>query len=214
MAEQPDDIDYDTYDADNESANNDNVPDNVDVSDNVGDNNDTVDNVNDDVVNDTLNSVVKDTVDEYDDDDEDAWMDEPEEEKQVQGIDEVLLKMALKQLLELNADNLAARKQEESKFLPSTKRFLKLSMAQKTKQISPSITINLLYLCRNIVTGKIPMDINPTERRVMRRILNKTTPLPDVKLMLVEDFRLHAILDEALSNVENSEHTLKRQNGR
>ena len=71
-------------------------------------------------------------------------------------------------------------------------------MAEKTKQISPNITKNLLYLCRHIVSGKIPVNISFTERLVLQRILKESTHASDVKLMFVEDFRIHAILDEAL----------------
>jgi hypothetical protein len=164
--QQQNNVDYDIYDNENTDMSDDvgdDIDDGNDVGDNVGDNvcDDVGDEVDDDVVNDTLNNVVKDAVNEYDYDDKndnnDTWMDEylSEKKKTVDGIDEVLLKTALKQLLELNADNLAARKKQESKFLPSTTRFLNLSMAQKIEQISPSITRNLLYLCHNIIMHSI-----------------------------------------------------------
>ena len=55
-----------------------------------------------------------------------------------------------------------------------------------------------MYLCDNIVSGKIPIDISHAEKG-MRHIIDKSTSEADVKLLLVEDWHLHFYFQEALA---------------
>ena len=104
----------DNFDGNGVGAVDDTVDDNDDEDD---DDDDVCNNISDDVVNDTLTDVVTDAVNDYDNVEEveedgyerdEARMDDDYEDETppVRVMDESIIKMALKQLLELNAENL------------------------------------------------------------------------------------------------------------
>ena len=65
------------------------------------------------------------------------------------------------------------------------------------------VTKNLLYLCTQIVSKKIIVDnITRVDMALMHYILNKSMSKKDVHLHLLEDWRLHFYLREALDSFE------------
>jgi hypothetical protein len=76
--------------------------------------------------------------------------------------EEETFKTILKELINLKTSE--AKKRKESQFIPSTKKYLKSSFEEKVAQITPNVINNLTYLCDNIVSGKIPLDISHAEK--------------------------------------------------
>jgi hypothetical protein len=110
------------------------------------------------------------------------------------------VKTIIKELIEYKRSE--ALKHKASRFIPATKKYLKSSFIEKTERITPNVVNNLLYLYENIVSGKIPVDISRADKGLMRHILDKSMPHADVKLFLVEDWRLHFYFQEALDIIE------------
>ncbi|CAB3985826.1 Hypothetical predicted protein [Paramuricea clavata] len=125
----------------------------------------------------------------------------------------------LQQIIE--AKRISNAKCKQNAFVPSTKKYLNSSFEERTKRLTPAVTKNLLYLCQQIVNKKILVEnISRADMGLMHYIVDKTTSKMDVHLHLLEDWRLHFYLREALDNVEkehggkrktSSEQTSKRQ---
>ena len=128
--------------------------------------------------------------DDDDDDDDDNLAHEP-------------YRLFFQQLLEAQKKDIKKRKQE--RFLPLVKGFLKASFAKKEKMITdnPRIIGHMVFLCRNIINGKIPCSITGADKALMTLIADKHTDRQDVRLHLLEDYRIHYYCNEALRNCEN-----------
>jgi hypothetical protein len=134
-----------------------------------------------------------DNLDNYDEDDDDD------------NNDDAVLPYSLffQQLIEAQKKDIQKRKQE--RFAPLMKLYLKASFAKKDKMLrdSPQIIRHFVFLCRNVIEGKIPSSITGADKALMRFIADKHTPKEDVRLYLLEDFRQHHYCSEALSVCEN-----------
>jgi hypothetical protein len=135
--------------------------------------------------------------DDDDDDDDDNLAHEP-------------YRLFFQQLLEAQKKDIKKRKQE--RFLPLVKGFLKASFAKKEKMITdnPRIIGHMVFLCRNIINGKIPCSITGADKALMTLIADKHTDRQDVRLHLLEDYRTHYYCNEALRHCE----TLRENGGR
>ena len=103
-----------------------------------------------------------------------------------------------------DAQRVNIKKQKQEQFLPLTKKFLNASFVKKEKMLNdnPAIIRNLLFLCRNITTGKIPTDITGLDKALFTYISDKSTPKADVRLHLLEQFAVHHYCRQALRNIE------------
>ena len=111
------------------------------------------------------------------------------------------VKTIIKELIEYKRSE--ALKRKESRFIPATKKYLKSSFIEKTERITPNVVNNLLDLCENIVSVKYLSIYHVlADEGLMRHILDKSTPHADVKLFLIEDWRLHFYFHEALDILE------------
>ena len=63
---------------------------------------------------------------------------------------------------------------------------------------NPQIIRHLGFLCRNIVNEKIPSCISGADKSLMTLIADKHTPKEDVRLHLLEDYRIHYYCGEAI----------------
>jgi hypothetical protein len=135
--------------------------------------------------------------DNYDDNDNDDLAHEP-------------YRLFFQQLLEAQKKDIKKRKQE--RFLPLVKGFLKASFAKKEKMMTdnPRIIGHTVFLCRNIINGKIQCSITGADKALMTLIADKHTDRQDVRLYLLEDYRIHYYCNEALRNCE----TLRENGGR
>ena len=135
--------------------------------------------------------------DNDDDDDDDNLANEP-------------YRLFFQQLLEAQKKDIKKRKQE--RFLPLVKGFLKASFAKKEKMMTdnPRIIGHTVFLCRNIINGKIQCSITGADKALMTLIADKHTDRQDVRLHLLEDYRIHYYCNEALRNCE----TLRENGGR
>ena len=134
---------------------------------------------------------------EYDDDDDNHLANEP-------------YRLFFQQILEAQKKDMKKRKQE--RFLPLVKGFLKASFSKKEKMMNdnPRIIGHMVFLCRNIINGKIQCSITGADKALMTLIADKHTDRQDVRLHLLEDYRIHYYCNEALRNCE----TLRENGGR
>ena len=133
---------------------------------------------------------------------------EDEEEDEVDDDDDVEINkqtcaLFLQQLWDAQRVNIKKKKQEQ--FLPLTKKFLSASFVKKETMLNdnPAIIRNMLFLCRNITNGKIPVDISGVDKALFEYISDKSTPKADVRLHLLEQFAIHHYCRQALKNIEN-----------
>jgi hypothetical protein len=134
--------------------------------------------------------------------------DEEEDDEDVADDDDVEINkqtcaLFLQQLWDAQRVNIKKKKQEQ--FLPLTKKFLSASFAKKDTMLNdnPAIIRNMLFLCRNITNGKIPVDISGVDKALFEYISDKSTPKADVRLHLLEQFAIHHYCRQALRNIEN-----------
>ena len=113
-----------------------------------------------------------DNLDNYDEDDDDDNND----------LDDAVLPYSLffQQLIEAQKKDIQKRKQE--RFAPLMKLYLKASFAKKDKMLwdNPQIIRHFVFLCRNVIEGKIPSSITGADKALMRFIADKHTPKEDV----------------------------------
>ena len=119
-------------------------------------------------------------------------------------------RLFFQQLLEAQKKDIKKRKQE--RFLPLVKSYLKASFSKKENMMNnnPRIIGHMVFLCRNIINGKIPCSISGADKALMTLIADKHTDRQDVRLYLLEDYRIHYYCNEALRNCE----TLRENGGR
>jgi hypothetical protein len=163
-----------------------------------------VEEENTEILNDECESIHS----ESDDDDlmSDLEADDEEEEEDEVDDDEInqqTCALFLQQLWDAQRINIKKKKQEQ--FLPLTKKFLSASFAKKETMLNdnPAIIRNMLFLCRNITNGKIPVDISGVDKALFEYISDKSTPKADVRLHLLEKFVIHYYCKQALKNIEN-----------
>jgi hypothetical protein len=103
-------------------------------------------------------------------------------------------------------DNDKRKKRKQERFLPLIKSYLKASFAKREKMFNdnPQIIRHLVFLCRNIVNEKIPSSISGADKALMTLIADKHTPKEDVRLHLLEDYRILYYCGEALRACETS----------
>jgi hypothetical protein len=117
-------------------------------------------------------------------------------------------RLFFQQLIDAQKKDIKNRKQE--RFLPLIKSYLKASFAKREKMFNdnPQIIRHLVFLCRNIVNEKIPSSISGADKALMTLIADKHTPKEDVRLHLLEDYRILYYCGEALRACETS-HSLE-----
>jgi hypothetical protein len=113
-------------------------------------------------------------------------------------------RLFFQQLIDAQKKDIKKRKQE--RFLPLIKSYLKASFAKREKMFNdnPQIIRHLVFLCRNIVNEKIPSSISGADKALMTLIADKHTPKEDVRLHLLEDYRILYYCGEALRACETS----------
>ncbi|CAB3981402.1 Hypothetical predicted protein [Paramuricea clavata] len=89
-----------------------------------------------------------------------------------------------------DAHCMTIQKQKQSKFIPATKRFLAATFAKKEKMLNDNkqLVSHLVFLCRNIANGKIPLNISECEKALFTHIADRTTNRADMRLRLLEEF--------------------------
>ena len=86
---------------------------------------------------------------------------------------------------------------------------------EKGEKIKPLVTKNLLHVCELILANKIEVDVSPGDRGVLEYIVDKDTPIKDIKFTLVEDFRIHGYIRKAVRKLEEIQRQeQQRLNGR
>ncbi|CAB4014538.1 Hypothetical predicted protein [Paramuricea clavata] len=116
--------------------------------------------------------------------------------------DDAIYRTFFEQLIE--AREKSARKERASRFIPATRRYLNAPFVTREKTLNHSTTKNLLYLIKNIVSGRIGVNVADIDKELMRELLNKNTSKEEIRLHLIEDRRLHIYLRRALTVVEES----------
>jgi hypothetical protein len=126
-----------------------------------------------------------------DDDDDDNLSHEP-------------YRLFFQQLIDAQKKDIKKRKQE--RFLPLVKSYLKASFAKREKMLNDNqqITRHLVFLCRDIINDKIHSCISGADKALMVYIADKHTEKEDVRLHLLEDYRIHYYCSEALRACETS----------
>ena len=128
-------------------------------------------------------------------------------------LDEEAINSFITQLFELKRNNL--KKKREGKVIPSVKKYLKLDFEGKGENLTPFVTKNLLHICELILSDKIHVDVSHSDRGVIEHIVDKDTPMKDIKFTLVEDFRIHSYIRKAVKQLEEIQQQEQRQiNGR
>ena len=163
---------------------------------------------NTEILNDECESIHSESIHSESDDLMSDLEDEEEEEEDEANDDDVEINkqtcaLFLQQLWDAQRVNIKKKKQEQ--FLPLTKKFLSASFVKKELMLNdnPAIIRNMLFLCRNITNGKIPVDISGVDKALFEYISDKSTPKADVRLHLLEQFAIHHYCREALKNIEN-----------
>ncbi|CAB3977960.1 Hypothetical predicted protein [Paramuricea clavata] len=105
-----------------------------------------------------------------------------------------------------DAHCMTIQKQKQSKFLPATKKFLAAGFAQKEKMLNNNkqLISHMVFLCRNIANGKIPLNISECERALFTYISDKATHRSDVRLRLLEEFTVQYYCKLAIKQIEKS----------
>ena len=161
---------------------------------------------NTEISNDDCESVHSESIhSESDDVMSDLEEDEEDEDEDVE-INKQTCALFLQQLWDAQRVNIKKKKQEQ--FLPLTKKILSASFVKKETMLNnnPAIIRNLLFLCRNISNGKIPVDISGVDRALFDYISDKSTPKADVRLHLLEQFTVHHYCRQALRNIETAQN--------
>jgi hypothetical protein len=155
---------------------------------------------NTEISNDDCESIHSESIHSESDDDV-CDLEEGDNEDDVE-INKHTCALFLQQLWDAQRVNIKKKKQEQ--FLPLTKKFLSASFVKKETMLNdnPAIIRNLLFLCRNITNGKIPINITGLDKALFTYISDKYTPKADVRLHLLEQFAVHHYCRQALRNIE------------
>jgi hypothetical protein len=114
-----------------------------------------------------------------------------------------LFNQVLSELITLKS-HAESKKKKQSKVIPCAKKFLNLSISQRSKCLTTTVRKNLLHICDFVYKGKFPIDISIDNKRFLKHLLDKRTPKEDVQIGLTEDLRTHAIIREVIDQIENS----------
>jgi hypothetical protein len=144
----------------------------------------------------------------YDDDGDDEYnediADKTDENDSDDGMSDKLFNQVLNELITLKS-HAEFKKKKQSKVIPCAKKFLSLSMSQRSKCLTTTVRKNLLHICEFVYKGKFPIDISIDNKRFLKHLLDKRTPKEDVQVGLTEDLRTHAIIREVIDQIENSD---------
>ena len=187
------------------------------------DNEDEYDADNDDDDEDDDSNVVKtnendeanisDTRECYDDDEAEENFEEGDNLEEGGGMSDRLFSKVLSELITLKSRSEV--KKNPSKVIPCAKKFLSLSMSERSKTMTKNVRKNLLHICDFVHQGKFQIDISNDNLRFLRHLLDKRTPKEDVDVGLTEDLRTHAIIREVIDLVEkNGDGTRKKPRAR
>jgi hypothetical protein len=92
-------------------------------------------------------------------------------------------------------------KKRENKLIPSVNKYLKYDFEEKGEKLTPFVTRNLLNICELILADKIHLEVSPGDREVMEYIVDKDTPMKDIRFTLVEDFRIQGYIRKAVKKL-------------
>jgi hypothetical protein len=144
----------------------------------------------------------------YDDDGDDEYnediADKTDENDSDDGMSDKLFNQVLSELITLKS-HAEFKKKKQSKVIPCAKKFLSLSMSQRSKCLTTTVRKNLLHICEFVYKGKFPIDISIDNKRFLKHLLDKRTPKEDVQVGLTEDLRTHAIIREVIDQIESSD---------
>ena len=144
----------------------------------------------------------------YDDDGDDEYnediADKSDENDSDDGMSDKLFNQVLSELITLKS-HAEFRKKKQSKVIPCAKKFLSLSMSQRSKCLTTPVRKNLLHICKFVYDEKFPIAISIDNKRFLKHLLDKRTPKEDVHVGLTEDLRTHAIIREVIDQVESSD---------
>jgi predicted RNase H-related nuclease YkuK (DUF458 family) len=190
-SDNDDDYKYDyKYDADDEDNNND--EDIVETCEN----------------NETINAT--DAEECYDDaEDNSEERENVEDDDDTDGMSDKLFSKVLSELITMKSRS--ETKKNQSKVIPCAKKFLSLSMSERSKTMTKNVRKNLLHICDFVHQGKFRIDISNDNLRFLRHLLDKRTPKEDVDVGLTEDLRTHAIIREVIDLVENNGYGTRKK---
>ena len=144
----------------------------------------------------------------YDDDGDDEYnediADKSDENDSDDGMSDKLFNQVLSELITLKS-HAECKKKKQSKVIPCAKKFLSLSMSQRSKCLTTTVRKNLLHICKFVYDEKFPIAISIDNKRFLKHLLDKRTPKEDVHVGLTEDLRTHAIIREVIDQVESSD---------
>ena len=138
----------------------------------------------------------------YDDNDVEENFEERDDLEDDDGMSDRLFSKVLSELITLKSRS--ETKKNQSKVIPCAKKFLSLSMSERSKKMTKNVRKNLLHICDFVHQGKFRIDISNDNLRFLRHLLDKRTPKEDVDVGLTEDLRTHAIIREVIDLVENN----------
>ena len=180
------------YDADDEGIDNNNDEDIVETREN----------------NEAINAT--DAEECYDDDEENLEeRDNLEDDDDTDGMSDELFSKVLSELITIKSRS--ETKKNQSKVIPCAKKFLSLSMSERSKTMTKNVRKNLLHICDFVHQGKFWIDISNDNLRFLRHLLDKRTPKEDVDVGLTEDLRTHAIIREVIDLVENNGYGTRKK---
>ena len=143
-----------------------------------------------------------------DDEDNDNRGYQADEEAEDEGmVSDDMFSNVLTELITLKCRTDSMKKQ--SQVIPSAKKFLGMSLSQRSKNLMKNVRKNLLHLCDFVWRGKLPIDISSNNRRYLKHLLDKRTPQEDVEVGLTEDLRTQAILCEVIDIIKGNGGTGK-----
>ena len=144
----------------------------------------------------------------YDDDGDDEYnediADKTDENDSDDGMSDKLFNQVLSELITLKS-HAEFKKKKQSKVIPCAKKFLSLSMSQRSKCLTTTVRKNLLHICKFVYDEKFPIVISIDNKRFLKHLLDKRTPKEDVQVGLTEDLRTHAIIREVIDQIESSD---------
>jgi hypothetical protein len=122
----------------------------------------------------------------YDDDGDDEYnediADKTDENDSDNGMSDKLFNQVLSELITLKS-HAEFKKKKQSKVIPCAKKFLSLSMSQRSKCLTTTVRKNLLHICEFVYKGKFPIDISIDNKRFLKHLLDKRTPKRTFKLV-------------------------------
>ena len=79
-------------------------------------------------------------------------------------------------------------------------------MKKKHKIFDKTIKNKIIFLAKNILSEKIPIDYSPEYKYILNRIAKKKMCSNDIKIALCEDYCLTGIFSKAIKLIEISQN--------